>query len=450
MPAKPLGPSSRDLSTEITIEDLTHDGRGVGRSKGKACFIEGALPGETVRWRKTKSHRQYDEGTLEEVLQLSNQRIEPSCSHFGTCGGCQIQHLSYPAQIQAKELKLKNSLAHKKIDASNWLPAVQSQPFGYRRRARFSVSRNTRTNASNNNSCLIGFKHRASAEIADIGSCPVLVEPLNKLLADIPLLLASLSNQQRSGISEIELNLAEDLFSILLISEKKGPDTPLEDLDPALSIADQNCDIWFRSKPAQDSLIYSQRPKVGEESILQGQERLPNAPPGFMQANEAINQAISKKISALLELKSSDHLLDLFCGSGNFSMGYAGKVAGITGIEGQESAVEEANRKAQALPQVNYRVADLFDEKSLTANRSAFRKADAVILDPPRAGAEALIKELCKSKPQRILYISCHPATFVRDAEIMLSKGYKFDSVGLLDMFPQTMHSEVIGLFKRS
>ena len=447
MPAKPLGPSSRDSSTEIVIHDLTHDGRGVGRSDGKACFVQGALPGEVVSWRKTKNHRQYDEGVLEELLQASPDRIDPSCPLFGTCGGCQIQHLNYAAQISAKELRLKNALAHKKLEPTKWLSPIQSQPFSYRRRARLSVSRNSSANLSK---CDIGFKHRASAQVVNVESCLVLVDPLNKLLPHIPELLSLLSNQQRSGVSEIELNLDSGLLSILFISDQKGPDTALDHIPSSMNLEAQDCDIWFRAKHSAASLIYSQRPNMLDETSLVERGQLPSSPPGFMQANEEINRAITKQIGTLLDLKSTDHLLDLFCGSGNFSLAYAQKVSEITGLEGQVSAVEEANKKAEGMTQFNYRVADLFDEKALAANRSAFRRADAVILDPPRAGAEALVKELCKSKPPRILYISCHPATFVRDAEILQSKGYRFDSAGLVDMFPQTMHSEVVGLFRLS
>ena len=120
----------------------------------------------------------------------------------------------------------------------------------------------------------------------------------------------------------------------------------------------------------------------------------------------------------------------------------------MVGVEVSREAVDRANSLSGTASNLSHRCADLFDAKALSGLRSLFRRATAVLLDPPRAGAEAVVRELVKSKPAQILYISCHPATFIRDAEILVSKGYKLDSAGLLDMFPQTMHAEVIGLFR--
>jgi len=415
-------------ANDIEIHDLTHDGRGIGHNEGKACFVEGALPGERVSWNLQNSHRQYDEGILEVVLQPSPDRVEPSCEYFGTCGGCQLQHLSYAAQVQAKQSRLKKTLEHKGIEPDTWLEPLLSKPLAYRRRARLSLSKTSKKYPEQK----IGFKHRASAQIVSIDHCPVLIPELNNLIPYISNLVAGLSNQQRQGVCEIELNFDEGLTSILLIADQAGPSTRLEKPPEPM----RHCDIWYRPKKDKPILIYSP----------EGSEEKPG-PPGFMQANAVINLAISEKIEQLLDLQESDHLLDLFCGSGNFSIAMAASAGQVTGIEVQGQAVDFARTRAQGLEHLTFWSADLFDPDALKGLRAVFRKATAVILDPPRAGAEAVVTELCKPKPERVLYLSCHLATFARDAEMLVSKGYGLKSLGLVDMFPQSMHTEVVGLF---
>ncbi len=416
------------IEPPIEIHDLTQDGRGVGHRQGKACFVTGALPGESVRWKLTQSHRQYDEGQLEVIVSKpSPDRAIPACRYFGSCGGCQIQHLQYPAQVEAKQQRLTKALQHKQIEVNNWLPAVTSAPWHYRRRARFALGR-----VSGKKSQLeIGFRRRSSNQILPIDSCPILLEELNSALSSLKDLVDALSNQQRENVVEIELSYSDARLSVSLLANKNSPATLLA-TPPTIF---QDADIWFIPKGEKGCLIYSPQ----QDETL--------GPPGFMQANSPVNQAIVDSINALLQLNTEDVLLDLFCGSGNFSITQTERVKQVVGIEGDEVAVRRASAAAEQISNLSFRTADLFDADELKKLRPLFRKASAVILDPPRAGAEALVFELVKPKPKQILYVSCHPATFVRDAQILVEKGYRLDSIGLLDMFPQTMHAEVIAHF---
>lgn len=429
------------IPKSIEITDLTHDGRGVGHQQGKACFVEGALPGESVSWSLSKSHRQYDEGMVKEIASASPDRVDPECQHFGICGGCQIQHLSYPAQVSAKQNRLKQALQHKDIVAENWLEPITAMPWNYRRRARLAVAVSAKRQPSNPE-MTVGFMRRASNQILPVDNCPILVEELNQLLPHLPSLLASLSNQQRESVTEVELSYDSSHISIRLIADRKAPATVLLS-PPAEFLA---CDIWLKSKGSDARLIYS-----NDEQSKEAQQAIPAlkpaAPPGFMQANAEINAAMIDKVDQLLNLGDQDILLDLFCGSGNLSFSQARRAKEVIGIEVNQTAVAQAKSTAQLQSNISFRSADLFEADALKQLRSVFRKATAVLLDPPRAGAEALMHELVKPKPKQILYVSCHPATFVRDAQILVSKGYRLDSVGLLDMFPQTMHAEVIGHF---
>ena len=426
----------------IEITDLTHDGRGVGHQQGKACFVEGALPGESVSWSMSKSHRQYDEGVVEEIASASPDRVDPECQHFGICGGCQIQHLSYSAQVSAKQNRLKQALQHKDIVAENWLDPITAKSWNYRRRARLAVAAPSKRQASNPE-MTVGFMQRASNQILPVESCPILVEELNQLLPHLPSLVSSLSNQQRESVTEIELSYHNSHISICLIADRKAPATALPHPPPEFLA----CDIWLKAKGADAVLIYPNN-KQPKELQPKAPSLKPSAPPGFMQANAEINAAMIEKIDQLLQLNDEDKLLDFFCGSGNLSFPQAQRAKEVIGFEVDQAAVLQARSAQQPESNISFRSADLFDADALKQLRSVVRKATAVLLDPPRAGAEALMHELVKPKPKQILYVSCHPATFVRDAQILVSKGYRLESVGLLDMFPQTMHAEVMGHFR--
>lgn len=426
------------IQNTIEITDLTHDGRGVGRVRGKTCFIEGALPGESVSWVLKKSHRQYDEGSIETIVSASPHRVEPKCQYFGSCGGCQIQHLSYAAQITAKQNRLNQALQHKHIAVKNWLGPITSNPWRYRRRARLAVIHPSKQKPSSNQSELaVGFKRRASNAVLRIESCPILVQELDQLLPHLPDLLDQLSNLQRESVAEIELSNRNSKLSICLLAAKNCPMTPL--LNPPAVFA--RCDIWIKPKGSDGVLIYSnsEKQKTPHQKLT--------VLPGFMQANAEVNASMIEKIDQILQLTDQDVLLDLFCGSGNFSFPQALLAKEVIGIEADPLAVEQANSVSPVQTNISFRCVDLFDTEALEALRPLFRKASAVLLDPPRAGAEAVVAELVKSKPKQILYVSCHPATFVRDAEKLISKGYSLDSIGLLDMFPQSMHSEVVAHF---
>ncbi|MBT5332240.1 MAG: hypothetical protein HOL48_10725 [Porticoccaceae bacterium] len=416
------------MTDPLEIVDLTHDGRGVGRSldkgQGKTCFVQGALPGERVEWTLVKNHLKYDEGVVKSLLTSSPDRIEPKCRYFGECGGCQIQHLDYAAQVRAKQQRLQRALEHKNISVINWLEPVTSNPWSYRRRARLSVDPNAG---------VIGFKPSSSKQTLGIESCSVLIPELDQALPLLPDILKSLPLKLQGVVSEIKLSYENRRLSVSLLVDRKIPPSTIE----GVSIDLIDCDLWVKFKNAPAQLIYSS-----------AKEGAAISPTGFIQANAEINSALITNAQRLLNLTEKDFLLDLFCGSGNFSTALSSEAGEVVGIEVSREAVDRANSLCGSASNLSHRCADLFDAKALSGLRSLFRRATAVLLDPPRAGAEAVVRELVKSKPAQILYISCHPATFIRDAEILVSKGYKLDSGGLLDMFPQTMHAEVIGLFR--
>lgn len=401
------------MKSAIDITDLTHEGRGVGRDGGQVCFVSGALPGETVTYKLERRRSQYIEARVDEILHPSAARREPFCRHFGSCGGCQVQHLGYPQQVALKQKQLRHSVERSGLVVEAWAEPEISAERAYRRRARLAVEYSREGVAS------VGFRAASSAQLVPVESCPVLVDSLNQLLGHLPAVLARMPVR----IEEIELADEEGQLSLLMSGKAPRIEWNAQGEVPAAN-------IYYRGG-------------LGEVQQLAGCDNLSGAP-GFMQANAAINQAMICRALDWLQCQPGERVLDAFCGAGNFSLPLARTGALVTGIEGDAGLLERARQLSSPLENVQYQALDLFDEEALRRYRSNLKGFNKVLLDPPRAGAEALVKELARARPSRILYISCHPATMVRDLKHLVAAGYRADQGGLFDMFPQTMHAEAM------
>ena len=427
------------------IVDLIHDGRGVGRPDGKTCFIEGALPGETVEFRRHNQKRNYDEAHVLEVISASDSRIQPQCKHFPRCGGCTVQHLEHGAQVSFKEKQLLESLERSGMQPKTLLPALSGPQWAYRRRARLAVQR------AKDGNVLVGFHNPGSRRIEPISECHVLAEPLAAIVVGLPEWLTAFPPGIR--LFEVELLSADNGLAIAIEASRVPSATELAQMLATLSacIADAaSAQLWWK---ASNQSTFS-RLDAGSEALeiaLTDDVKLQVQPGQFVQVNGEINRQMIDQVLSLLRKNGSEKkslAVDLFCGMGNFSLPLAAYFDRVIGIEGLDDLVRSATANAQRnnLTNVEFMVSDLSDWAGM---RKLKEKIDLVLLDPPRNGAAGVMPWIVKAKPKQVIYISCHPSTMVRDAKLLTEAGYNLSAAGVMDMFPHTAHVEAIALFEK-
>lgn len=438
----------KKLPTEpvrASIEGLSHDGRGISHIDGKVTFISRALPGEEVMFRYTSKRGKFDEGDVVEVLSASPQRIEPRCPHFGVCGGCSLQHLSPADQIAAKQERLLENLEHLgKVTPGQVLEPLTAEPWGYRRKARLGVKYMRREQVVR-----VGFREKHSAFLTDAKQCDVLHETIGSRLTQFGDLVNQLS--VRDKIPQIEVAVGDEYTALVF-----------RHLQP-LSEEDETRLCAFGEKHRLGIFVQPKGPKTirrlwpAAESEFRLHYALPAydvelefQPTDFTQVNAELNRAMIDRAVDMLDLQAEDRVLDLFCGLGNFSLPLARRAAAVVGVEGEEGLVQRARENAQrnGLTNVEFHAVDLNGDLDTESWYGAgFNK---LLLDPPRSGASVVVEKLPQPLPQRIVYVSCDPATLARDAGVLVNQhGYTLVSAGVMDMFPHTAHVESIALFER-
>jgi 23S rRNA (uracil1939-C5)-methyltransferase len=426
---------------EAGIVDLAEDGRGVARIEGKVCFIHGALPGESVKFRYTRKHRDADEGETTQVLVASPDRVEPPCPHFGVCGGCSLQHLAPAAQIAHKQQQLVQALRRVgKVEPEAIAPPITGPTLGYRRRARLGAKY-----VDKRGTALVGFRERSSPFLAALESCAVLDPRVGEKLRAIGECLSELSI--RRELPQIEIACADAVALVLRVLQ------PPSDADRArLTQLAQEHGFELYLQSGGPNTVAPMTPPAPElhYSPDGSADRLRFQPTDFIQINAAVSQQAVRQALAWLRPQPGEAVLELFCGLGNFSIPLARSGAHVTAVEGEAALVARARANAQALGlEIDFHAADLFQPK---ADAPWLQKPlDAVLLDPPRAGAEAMMPVIGALKPGRIVYISCHPGTLARDAGMLVhGHGYRLVRTGVMDMFPHTSHVESMALFERA
>jgi 23S rRNA (uracil1939-C5)-methyltransferase len=426
---------------EADIVDLAHDGRGVARLEGKAVFIDGALPGERVRFRVIKRRRQLDEAGLVEVLVASPERVVPACAHFGICGGCSLQHLSAPAQLAAKERQLLDNLQRiGRVRPEQVLAPLRGPQWAYRRRARLGVKY-----VHKKGRVLAGFREREKPYIADVRRCEILQAPLADLPRDLAALVETLAIREK--VPQVEVAAGDEAVALVfrVLEAPGGPD--LEKI--AAFGARLGVQIFL-----QTGGLDSVRPLLSSYAPLSyavdaGRVAIEFGPVDFIQVNREVNASMVSAAVDMLSPSAEDAVLDLFCGLGNFTLPLARRARRIVGVEGDAAltAKAEANASRNGVGNAAFFRENLFEPAQF--GPWANERFDLVLLDPPRAGASALLARMAHWRPRRVVYISCHPGSLARDAEILVhTQGFKLTRAGVMDMFPHTTHVESMAVFE--
>ncbi len=427
---------------EARIESLSHDLCGVAHVDGKTVFIEGALPGELVRYGITRRKTSFDKGMALEILEASDERVlNPPCEYFGICGGCSLQHLKDDAQIKYKQTILSDNF-NKIGDVSpeKWLPPILGPSWSYRRKARLGVRV-----VAKKGGVLVGFRERNNSYITNLKFCHVLDERIATLLPALRTLISELSCP--AHIPQVEVAAGDDDVTfvfrhlVALTSEDKQ----------ALERFEQQHNIQVLLQPGGPESVQglSGPPNLLHYALPEFDINIAFRATDFTQVNIDVNRQMVHRAVELFELDTNDRVLDLFSGLGNFTLPIASGCAEVLGIEGDNLLVQgaEDNAVKNSVNNAKFQTGDLYQQTDAVPWKDyAFNKA---MIDPPRSGAMEVISHFTSaSAPERIVYVSCNPSTLARDAHHLVHNlGYRLESACVMDMFPQTSHVESMALF---
>ncbi|HEY1283303.1 MAG TPA: 23S rRNA (uracil(1939)-C(5))-methyltransferase RlmD [Steroidobacteraceae bacterium] len=445
----PRGPRLAREGEEETgeVAALTHEGEGIVRG-GKTVFVVGALPGERIKFRRTRRHKQHDDARLVEVLQPAPDRTSPRCAHFGVCGGCALQHLAAQSQLAAKQLELKDNFERvARVVPQEWLPPLTGPVWNYRRRARLGVKY-----VAKKGRVVVGFRERLAPYVAALERCEVLAAPMDSLIAPLSAMLTALSIRER--LPQIEVAVADNATAMVLrvLSPPSASDLA------TLQAFEQQHGVRFYLQPGGLDSVQ----RLPREPGSQGTEpplvyALPRfdltlefRPTDFIQVNGAINEALVSRAVELLHPAPDAAVLDLYCGLGNFTLALARRAGRVVGVEGDAALVERARQNARknGLENAIFHAADLA-QPLMPGGGWGAGPYDYVLLDPPRAGAREMLPTVARLRPKRVLYISCHPGSLARDVGMLThDHGFTLKAAGVLDMFPHTTHVESLAVLE--
>ncbi|MDX1812930.1 MAG: 23S rRNA (uracil(1939)-C(5))-methyltransferase RlmD, partial [Gammaproteobacteria bacterium] len=340
---KAASPQPRNLpEIELSISGLTHEGKGVGHHDGKAVFVAGALPEETVRAKITLQKKRFDQAVLQEIIKPSQHRVEPRCEHYQACGGCSLQHLAFDQQLFFKEKHLLDSLQRIAGAApESVMPAIVGPQWHYRRKARLSCSYDKKAKHLQ-----IGFREKESKNVVDVRHCPVMEAPFDNLFEQLSSAINALKKAQ--FVSHIELLKADNCNAILIRHVK-----PLDDSDKnqLIAFAQQNSlELYLQGEATESPVVLWADKAYLEVQFADIKYQLGFQ--DFLQVNAQVNTQMLQLVTDLLQPEKADVVLDLFCGFGNLSLAIANTVAQVIGVEGSEAMVRQASENA-ALNAIN-------------------------------------------------------------------------------------------------
>jgi 23S rRNA (uracil1939-C5)-methyltransferase len=430
---------------DLTLTTMSNGADAIGRHEGKAIFVPFTIPGETARVEIVEDKPTFARAKLIEVVSPSPDRVAPVCKHFGVCGGCHWQHINYEAQLKWKKQVVIDQLKRiGGIASPNVLDTISSpSPLHYRNHVQFSQTAegklgfiaNVIPRSAQRDEESLGSSQRFLAPLGMTDSRDSVV-PITECHIAHPDIM-SLFNQldiEKLDVDRIGVRVTHDDAMIVFESESGAPPDVEIDLDASVATADKDGNVF--TMIGSDHLV----------ETINGRDFKVSAS-SFFQVNTAQAGRLVEVAMKGLGVQDGDTVLDLYCGVGLFTAFIAEKASRVIGVESFPPAVRDAEVNLDEFDNV-----ELYESPvEMAMNHLEKESVQCVILDPPRAGCDKRVLEaLIKIAPQRIVYVSCDPATLARDAKRLINGGYKLESATPLDMFPQTHHIETVAVFENN
>lgn len=434
---------------ELTLDSMAYGGDAVGRYRGQAVFVPLGIPGERVRARVIQPHKTYCRAEIDELLEASPRRIDPRCSLFGQCGGCQWQMIDYHWQLELKRQVLAETLARlARID----LPTIElighSSGWGYRNKAQFPA-------ISMEGRLTLGYYQRGSHRLVEVESCP-LIDPI--LSSIWPGLRRTISSSGLKGYQEkvhrgqlrhLALRSSQHQGRAMLTLVTKDLSLPGGLAEGLASADDRIGSIWQNVNPRPGNAILGKRWiwLRGEKHLIEqlAGVRLRLSPGSFLQVNLEVASKVYASLFEGLDLEGPETVLDVYSGVGSIALMLASTAAKVIAIEENADAVADAQTTAEA----NGIDRCIFLKGRAEELIDTVMPCDAAVVDPPRQGLRPeVLSALVSSRVRRLAYLSCNPATLARDLKTLASRGYRLTRLIMADMFPQTYHIETLAIME--
>lgn len=416
---------------QVAIDSMAFKGYGVSRIHGKVVFVPCTVVGDKAWVEIVEEKKNYSTGRLIDLIEPSPRRVNPPCPYFGTCGGCQWQHINYPGQPELKKEILQDLL--KRLGRLQEIPSIgvfpSPKPYDYRIRIQLKVRGNA-----------MGYYREGSHQIVDIDHCPISHPLVNRILRRL-----RGESAVFQLIKEIEINVSPEEGRGMILFHPHSHNRQIEPFAKRL----------LQSEPILGGIAVAGKGKLVlfgdslEFTVPSYQDRnldLRISPGSFSQVNPEQNQRLIQIVLQFSEAIKEDRILDLYAGVGNLTLPLAMGAKEVLGIEENRAAVEDAQFNAERNGIQNCHFIQGRVEHVLSNWER--ETPSLVVLDPPRTGCKTILDQVVRLKPRKIIYVSCEPTTFARDLCLFSERGYLVQRLSLIDMFPQTYHMEVVGLLQ--
>ncbi|MFO1054540.1 MAG: 23S rRNA (uracil(1939)-C(5))-methyltransferase RlmD [Planctomycetota bacterium] len=462
MPERPSEvPVVQGEELEARVEAFGDGPDGIVRIDRYVLFVPEVIPGERVRVRVTSAARKYGRAELVEVIESSPDRVQPRCPHFGSCGGCQLQHLSHAAQMEEKTARLRRTLAHALRREERSLPMrpMVGPPDPWEQRTKFVLHF-----AERDGELVAGFYARRSRELVGIEVCPI-QEPrsvrVGLAIRDAARELDLRVFDARDGYGHLRAALIRStattgqVHATLVVQTERGLPRLDRFAERVMAAGASGVALNVNDGPPEILLGEHMRSLAGVDSVVDDVDgvRLHSSPGAFFQTSAFGVRALVREVRRILADAPRDcRIADLYCGGGLFALALAPSVGRVFGIEDSERAIADAIASAQdnGIENAHFRAGTV--ERLLPSIARSRDKPFAVILDPPRAGCDdRVLRGMAKDlQPMRVVYVSCEPSTLARDISRLEPLGYALTEILPVDMFPHTSHIETIAVLQRT